>query len=178
MLTQALVPSLAILTGLAAAVYLFYKQYIEPYFFGTPKQRPKHPLVVVTENVDKLTKSVDSLKESLVTFEQSIKRSMEESVGKIIMEFTSRRTPGSGSASSDEVAAVKKEVQSLKSLLLSRNQFPESPIVSFIQQTSAALNGKTNGDGSSPPMAQSPPPSIPSWQLTDELKEEELKEKQ
>lgn len=181
LLTRALVPSLALLTGIAAAIYLFYKQFVEPYFFGPQKSKPKHPLVVVTENVDKLTKSVDTLKGSLVTFEQSIKRSMEESVGKVIMEITSRRTVGSGAASSDEVASVKKEVQSLKALLLSRNQFPESPIVSFIQQTSAALNGTTNGKGSSdgsPPMAQSPPPSIPSWQLTDESKEEELKDKQ
>lgn len=183
MLTRALVPSLAILTSVAAAVFFFYKHYIEGFFFPAQGTKRKHPLVVVTESVDKLAQSVHSLEQSVGAFESRMKRSLEESVGRLITEMTVRR-PGSHAASSDELAVVKKEIQSLKGLLLSHNQFPESPIVSFIQQTSAALNGTSSLTGTSSALngtaslAQSPPPSIPSWQLTDESKEEELKERQ
>lgn len=179
MLTRALVPSLAILTGVAAAVYFFYKRFIEPFFIGSEsKSKSKDPLVIVTDSVDRVTHSVDSLKQSLTTFEENIKRSVEDSVGKVMVEVTGKQT-GSHPASSHDMAVLKKEIQSLKGLLLSRNQFPESPIVSFIQQTSAAVdrtsavNGSADGGAS---VAQLP--SIPSWQLTDESKEEELKERQ
>lgn len=130
--TRSLAPSVAMVAGIAYGLYLFYKRYIEPILFG----RQKHPFLIIQESVDKLTQSMDSLRDSINSMESNIKKQIEDDLA---VAARSR---------SVEMAAVndiKAEVISLKALLLNREQFPAAP--KLIKSA-----------------------SIPTWQLSDDVK--------
>lgn len=128
-MTRALIPSIAVASSIFYGLYLLWKNYLEPRIYG----RKKHPLVLIQENLMKLQETIDLLNVSMKQMEVNI-------VDKLRKEIESKARP-----SPQETAAIdsiKKELSSIKSLLLGRKQFPEAP------------------------MHQK---SIPSWQLTDEV---------
>lgn len=131
--TQSLAPAVALVAGMAYGLYLFYKNYIEPRLFS----RKKHPLVLIMEGINKLSETVDKMNDGLVTIELNIRKQIEKE-----MAAHSRPTP-------TEVAAIneiKREIQSIKTLLLNRKNFPEAPIPSHQV-------------------------SIPEWQKSDDAKD-------
>ena len=144
---RSLVPPLVIAYGTIYGVYLLYKKYIEPRLFGPPK---KHPLYLIIESVTKLQESMNAIQESLDKMEDNI-------VSKLVVHITNYNQI----ASSERLAAcdLKKELASLKALLLGRNNFPETPYISSVSKKIA--------DGSSSVNA-----SIPSWQLAVEGEKE------
>lgn len=132
-MTRALVPSFIVVSGLFYGLYLLYRRF-QHLLFG--EQRQKHPLLQVQDSLQQLTALCESLNKSIHDMEENI-------VSKMRKEMESLTRP-----SAQEVAAVseiKKELASVKALLLGRKQFPESPSL-----TQA---------------------SIPAWQMTDESKE-------
>ena len=132
-MTRALVPSFIVVSGLFYGLYLLYRRF-QHLLFGDQQQ--KHALVQVQESLQQLTVICESLNKSIHEMEDNI-------VAKMRKEMESLTRP-----SAQEVAAVseiKKELASVKALLLGRKQFPESPSL-----TQA---------------------SIPAWQMTDESKE-------
>lgn len=133
-MTRALVPSFILVSGLFYGFYLLYRRF-QHLLFGQ-EEKKKHPLVQVQESLQQLTVICESLNRSIHELEDNI-------VSKVRKEMESLTRP-----SPQEVAAVseiKKELASVKALLLGRKQFPESPSL-----TQA---------------------SIPAWQMTDESKE-------
>lgn len=133
-MTRALVPSFILVSGLFYGFYLLYRRF-QHLLFGEVEKK-KHPLVQVQESLQQLTVICESLNRSIHELEDNI-------VSKVKKEMESLTRP-----SPQEVAAVseiKKELASVKALLLGRKQFPESPSL-----TQA---------------------SIPAWQMTDQSKE-------
>lgn len=132
-MTRALVPSLVLMSGLFYGLYLLYRRFQHLLF---ARKQEKHPLLLVQETLQQLTDVCDSLNKNVRELEDKI-------VIRLRNEMQSMSRP-----SADELAAVneiKKELASVKALLLGRKQFPESPPLSQV--------------------------SIPAWQLTDESKE-------
>lgn len=133
MMTRAIMPSFMMMSGIIYGLYVFYKHYIEPRLFGIQK----HPYTVIQEQLTQLTELIKTVNESIKKMEDNI-------VDRLKKDLEAASKP-----SVEEVAAwkdIKKELASIKSLLLGRKQFPEAPI----------------------PSHQA---SIPSWQLTDDIKE-------
>lgn len=128
--TRTLVPAVAVAAGVAYGIYVFYKKYLERLLFG----KQKHPLLVIQESVQKLTDSMNALRESLTSLETNIKQQIERD-----LSAYARPSPAEIAAMND----IKTEVLSLKALLLNRKQFPAAPRIKA---------------------------SIPSWQLSDEIK--------
>lgn len=139
-MVQSLVPPLVLAYGTIYGIYYLYKKYIEPYLFGPPA---KHPLYLIIDSVNKLNKSVETIKESLVQMEDNIVEKLKSHM----KEFNQV-------SAQERLAAVelKKELTSLKALLLGRNNFPETP----------SINGKKCKSEVSPNGITA---SIPSWQL-------------
>ena len=133
MVTESLAPAVALVAGIAYGVYLIYKNYIEPLLFG----QKKHPLLLIMEGINRLSETVDKLNEGLVSIELNIRKQIEKDLA-----LNSRPTPAEKAALND----LKKEILSVKTLLLNRKNFPEAPIPS-----------------------QSV--SIPEWQMADEPKD-------
>ena len=132
-MTRALVPSLLLFSGLVYGAYLLLRRW-RVWMWG----ERKHPLLQVQECLQQLTVMQDSLSRRIDQLEQSILSSMRRELESLV-----RPTAQEVAA----VAEIKKELASIKSLLLGRKQFPESPSLT----ASAAC--------------------IPSWQMTDDSKE-------
>lgn len=129
-MTRALVPSIAIASSLFYGLYLLWKKYLEPIIYG--HNNKKHPLVLIQENLTKLQETIDLLNVSVKQLEVNIVDKMKQEI-----ESKARPSPQETAA----IDSIKKELSSIKSLLLGRKQFPEAPVHQK---------------------------SIPSWQLTDE----------
>ncbi|XP_026478261.1 peroxisomal membrane protein PEX14 isoform X2 [Ctenocephalides felis] len=116
--------SLALFGSLAYAIYMLYKRFIEPYLFvKSPKKRK-----TVEENINELAEVVhNNIKE------------MKENVSQIKLDVSKISQPDNYTFN-QQIIDIKSEIGSLKSLLLSRKQFPSISTVV--------------------------PPSIPAWQLT------------
>lgn len=147
-MVTSLVPPLVIAYGTIYGLYMLYKKYIEPRLFGPPK---KHPLYIIIDSVNKLQQSVDAIKLSLEKMEENIVTKLKEEVIKFDKISSMERL-----AASD----LKKELSSLKALLLGRNNFPETPAIGSI--------GKKIQDSSSTIVTA----TIPSWQLASEDEKE------
>lgn len=132
-MTRALIPSIAVASSFLYGLYLLWKKYLEPRIFG----HQKHPLVLIQENLMKLQETVELLNSTMKQLEVNIVDQLKKEI-----ESNARPSPQERA----ETESLKKELASIKSLLLGRKQFPEAPI----------------------PSHQA---SIPSWQLTDEAKD-------
>lgn len=102
--------SVALFSGIAYAVYLFYKKYIEPFLFGRKKKN-------VEEKIDDLSLKVDANMKSL---SQEVARVKEEVERNAYTESLKR-----------EIQSLKTDLESIKGLLLNKKQFasPNLPIV-------------------------------------------------
>lgn len=132
-MTRALVPSLIIMSGLFYGLYLLYQR-LQHLLFGHKQE--KHPLLLVQEGLQQLTDICETLNKNVRDIENNI-------VIRVRQEMESLSRP-----SAEERAALndmKKELASVKALLLGRKQFPESPSLSQV--------------------------SIPAWQMADESKD-------
>lgn len=132
-MTRSLVPSFIVVSGLFYGLYLLYRRF-QHLLFG--EDQKKHPLVQVQESLQQLTVICESLNKSIHELEDNIVCKMRKE-----MESLTRPSPQEVAA----VSEIKKELASVKALLLGRKQFPDSPSL-----TQA---------------------SIPAWQMTDESKE-------
>lgn len=134
-LSRALVPSLLITYGICYGIYWLYNRFLKQLFVGREEEKAKHPLVQVQESIQQLMILSESLNNGLQQLEDNIvfrlKKEMESLYRPTVQEVTA-------------VSEIRKEVASVKALLLGRKQFPESPAI---------------------------PAAIPAWQLTDDSKE-------
>lgn len=109
----------ALISTTAYCVYWFYKKFIAPLLFG--RKKPDHPTDSVKELDQTIQRSMREVKESLTKVEVDVQNlakshSVDPTVPQLVQE-------------------LKQDLASLKSLLLSKKQFPSAP------------------------------PSIPAWQL-------------
>ncbi|KAF6209547.1 hypothetical protein GE061_015295 [Apolygus lucorum] len=101
--------TVALVGGLAYAVYWFYKKYLEPFFFGGGKKGLDSRLA----DLDKMiTNSLTDLKSSVTRVRDDMERITERRV-----ESLSR-----------QIDELKNEVASLKKLMLNRKQFPSATV--------------------------------------------------
>lgn len=132
-MTRALVPSFILMSGIFYGLYLLYRRFQHLIF---PRKQEKHPLLLVQEALQQLTDVCDSMNKSIRELEENIVTRMRN-------EMQSLTRPSAEAQAA--VNEIKKELSSIKALLLGRKQFPESP-----------------------PLTQV---SIPAWQMTDESKD-------
>lgn len=102
--------SVALFSGVAYAIYLFYKRYIEPFLFGRKKKN-------FEEKIDDLTVKVNTDMRSL---SQEVARVKEELERNTYTEPLKR-----------EIQSLKTDLESIKGLLLNKKQFasPNLPVV-------------------------------------------------
>ncbi|KAJ8675435.1 hypothetical protein QAD02_011221 [Eretmocerus hayati] len=116
-------------------VYWFYKKVIYPLLFGRKKDPPKDPVVELDKNLQSVKDSIDQVKTDV---QQLTQNQIDASVPQLVQE-------------------LKQDLASLKSLLLSRKQFPSAPasIPSWQLEASSQGQEKSNdreddaGSGSS-----------------------------
>ena len=144
-LSRALVPSLLITYGICYGIYWMYNRFLKQLFVGREEEgaeKAKHPLVQVQESIQQLMMLSESLNNGLQQLEDNIvfrlKKEMESLYRPTVQEVTA------------SVTEIRKEVASVKALLLGRKQFPDSP---------------------APTSGNMLPAKIPDWQLTDDSKE-------
>ncbi|BES96150.1 Peroxisomal membrane [Nesidiocoris tenuis] len=101
--------SVALIGGLAYAVYWFYKKYLAPFLFGGGKKG----LDARLSDLDKMiTGSLTDLKTSVSRVRDDVERLTERRVDSL----------------SRQIEELKAEVSSLKKLMLSRKQFPSATV--------------------------------------------------
>jgi len=137
-MTRALVPSIAIASSFLYGLYMVWKRFLEPRLYGSRK----HPLVLIQENLVKMQETLDLLNNGLKQLEVNIVEKLKKE-----LESKTRPSPVEEAA----IESIKKELSSIKALLLGRKQFPEAPTTL--------------------PTIKDHPVSIPSWQLTEEVKD-------
>lgn len=95
--------SIALVSGIAYAVYLFYKKFIEPFLFGKKKRK------TVEETIEAMDKRVeDQIKE----LNNEIVRVRDEVIRNSHHDFISQ-----------EIGSFKSDLDAIKGLLLNRKQF-------------------------------------------------------
>lgn len=103
--------SVALVSGLMYAVYLFYKRFIEPFIFRGKKKKP------VEEQISELNETVE-VKIDSITFELS---QIKEEIARVHQAQSSTK----------ELTSFKSDLDSIKGLLLNRKQFasPNLPVM-------------------------------------------------
>ncbi|XP_064461308.1 uncharacterized sugar kinase YegV-like isoform X2 [Ornithodoros turicata] len=113
------ISSTAAVLGFACyGVYYLYKKYLEPYLSHKGWIKQDDQLTKVLQEVSALTAAVQQLKEAVKSLEGSLGNEQ-----RMLRETESVDAVKHDAALSD----LKSEVQSIKGLLLSRKQFPDTP---------------------------------------------------
>ncbi|XP_055857444.1 peroxisomal membrane protein PEX14 [Episyrphus balteatus] len=123
--------SMALISGLAYAVYLFYKKYIEPFLFGKKKKK--------------------SVEETLTEFDQKVETQMRDvnrDLNQIKEQLTQNITT-QNSTIQREFSNFKSDLEAIKGLLLNRKQFANPiptvpPSIPAWQLTSHRLSQSDN----------------------------------
>uniref|UniRef100_A0A4P6D6U4 Peroxisomal membrane protein PEX14 n=2 Tax=Rhodnius TaxID=13248 RepID=A0A4P6D6U4_RHOPR len=102
--------TVALLAGLAYAVYWFYKKYIAPFLFGSKDRKSLDA---------RLAERDSTMLESLTELKNCVSELREE-----LGPLSTRKGP----SISKQIEELKGEVSSLKKLLLNRKQFPPSTV--------------------------------------------------
>ncbi|CAD7078576.1 unnamed protein product [Hermetia illucens] len=95
--------SIALVSGLAYAVYLFYKKFIEPFLFGKKKRK------TVEECIEKMESKVEN---QIKDLNQEVLRIREELARSSHQDFITQ-----------EIGSFKSDLEAIKGLLLNRKQF-------------------------------------------------------
>lgn len=100
-----LLSSVALLSGVAYAVYMFYKKYIEPFLFGRKKKGDK---------IDELTKTTKAINGELIRVREEInlQKQTAESSNKLIQ---------------NTLQTFKTEIETIKGILLNHRNFSSKP---------------------------------------------------
>jgi peroxin-14 len=108
-----LISSAALISGIAYAVYMFYKRYIEPFLFGRKKKGDK---------MDELTKTTKAINGELIRVREELNNSKQaqESANKVVQ---------------NSLQSFKTEIETIKGILLNHRNFSSKPSMS-----SAAMN--------------------------------------
>eukprot|EP00088_Acartia_fossae_P021427 TRINITY_DN22886_c1_g2_i3.p1 TRINITY_DN22886_c1_g2~~TRINITY_DN22886_c1_g2_i3.p1 ORF type:complete len:316 (-),score=121.04 TRINITY_DN22886_c1_g2_i3:104-1051(-) len=113
---------LLLIGGFSYGINYLWKKYIKPWWYGIERHSSEQMLLQTSQ--------------TLLTTVLTLKEGMEK------LQASLDSMNGQGTRSENEVTDLKKEVMSLKGLLLSSRSFPQNPTI-----------------------LSSPSPSIPSWQL-------------
>ncbi|XP_017484032.1 PREDICTED: peroxisomal membrane protein PEX14 [Rhagoletis zephyria] len=97
--------NLALISGVAYAIYLFWKKYVEPYLFGKKKKKP------VDDALEDIDKKVDSRLEEVSVELARIKEQMQE------QQREQRQSLN------QEFNVFRSDLEAIKGLLLNRKQF-------------------------------------------------------
>ncbi|XP_011500782.1 PREDICTED: peroxisomal membrane protein PEX14 [Ceratosolen solmsi marchali] len=112
----------AIITASCYCVYWFYKKVIHPLLFGSKKKDPpKDPVIELDKNIQHVKESINQVKSDVQQLTQN--QIMDPSVPQLVHE-------------------LKQDLASLKSLLLSRKQFPNAPASIPSWQLEASSQGQ------------------------------------
>lgn len=116
--------SAVLLTGAAYGLYHFYKEYVAPALFGSKNSKQE-------EAFDKLEKAIDSLQKNMadvimntIELQRQLTNNNEQVLSAVRSSAALRGNLDPGLMN---VSDLKDEIKSVKSLLLSRNQFPPTP---------------------------------------------------
>lgn len=122
---------------LAGAIsYTAFELVIRRYLFGDQQaNRSKKELAAKSSSANeqetaKLTASVEEMRKTLNALRDTI-----ETVNSLVSQINLMKNSTAFSGSGDENGAIKNEIQSIKSLLLSRTQFPTLPTIEPIIPT-------------------------------------------
>ena len=107
------VSNMALFGGFLYGAYVFYKRFVEPLLFE--KHRKPHPFVQIQQQLDHLSKAMDTLKDNMSSIEINIKKQIEE-------EIRVNRAPQDMT-----IHELKSELASIKALLVNRRQFTSTP---------------------------------------------------
>ncbi|XP_055906298.1 peroxisomal membrane protein PEX14 [Eupeodes corollae] len=123
--------SMALISGLAYAVYLFYKKYIEPFLFGRKKKK--------------------SVEETLNEFDQKVETQMRDVNRDLVQikEQLTQNTTTQNAIIQREFSNFKSDLEAIKGLLLNRKQFANPiptvpPSIPAWQLTSHRLSQSDN----------------------------------
>lgn len=139
-----------------------YKLFIKKYLGLDKKSKEKHTQDKLVRSNEQLTQSVQEMRASLALLKESV-----EAMSDAVKQISAQKLLGAG----DDATGLKSEVQSIKSLLLNRSQFPSLPAVNPIIPTWQLDRSKT------PPKSEatannSSPPTINNGDDTVTSKEE------
>ena len=115
--TTSLVTNVTLFSGFLYGAYVFYKRFIEPLIFQT--QSKPHPFVTIQQQLDQLSKAMDSLKDNMSSIEINIKKQIED-------EIRMFRAP-----QDITIHELKSELSSIKALLVNRRQFTSTPVAAI-----------------------------------------------
>ncbi|KAG5675055.1 hypothetical protein PVAND_004993 [Polypedilum vanderplanki] len=102
--------SMALISGIAYAIYMFYKKYIEPFLFGRKKKGDK---------IDELAKTTKAINGELIRVREEInlQKQTQESSNKLIQ---------------NTLQTFKTEIETIKGILLNHRNFSSAPSSSGI----------------------------------------------
>ncbi|KAJ9577803.1 hypothetical protein L9F63_005622, partial [Diploptera punctata] len=101
--TRDILNTVAIIGGITYGLYLFYKKYIEPFFFGIERKQK-------------------SIEDSILELSEELKK-VNVNVQKI-SEHQKQQNEQSQSSAAKQIQELKAEIATVKGLLLNRHQFP------------------------------------------------------
>ncbi|XP_037933776.1 peroxisomal membrane protein PEX14 [Teleopsis dalmanni] len=125
--------SVALVSGLAYAIYLFWKKYLEPFLFGKKKKKPVED---VLEDIDKKVNTrFDEVNQELTQIKDTLSQQKREHTQHINREFNN----------------FKSDIEAIKGLLLNRKQFASplttgSPLIPAWQLSSAHRHRHSQSD--------------------------------
>lgn len=143
--TRSLAASIALVGSIAYGVYIVYKKHVEPRLFGQyPK--PKHPLVIIQEQVAQLCEAVKVIQTDIKSIEENIQEKFQTDMEAMKNEIKKLLDDEIVKVRANQpltLQEIRSDVESIKGILLNRRQF--------------AIGATT--------------PSIPAWQLNSEKTE-------